>query len=336
MVILCTYIISSLHIEYQSYRSTMSDASTGITSDEVRQGVADCTAAGKRPGMRPVWRAIVERTGKRPSFSTVARYLADIAAGSVPSQPPGPTAPPDQVVNQLQQMAPAVWQAALVMARQDLATEMQVLAERLRTTEERERDLLTEMDDAQARAATAEEQRLAAEQRAQALHEQMRAQTFALEGMAASHRNTADAWDQRERELQHRLGQLERETATLAAAGHHARESLREVTAERDQLRIDLVEARRRSDADVGLNAHLREQVDGLVADVASAHSDLAAAHERERQALIRVAGAEQRVLVRDPLLREVRASLGRLERRIAQQHAVLGTGGRRAWNAGA
>lgn len=298
----------------------MSDASTGITIDEVRQGMADCTAAGKRPGMRPVWRAIVERTGKRPSFSTVARYLAEIAAGSAPSQPTGPSGPPDQVVNQLQQMAPAVWQAALVMARADLAAEIQALTERLRAAEERERDLLTEMDDAQARASAADEQRLASEQRARALHEQLRAQTAALEGLATSHRITAEAWDLRERELLNRLGQLERETATLAAAGHHARETLREVTTERDQLRIDLVEARRRSDADVGLNAQLREQVDGLVADLAGARNDLATAQERERQALLRAVGAEQRALVRDPLLRDVRASLGRLERRVAQQ----------------
>lgn len=299
----------------------MSDASTGITIDDVRQGMADCTAAGKRPGMRPVWRAIVERTGKRPSFSTVARYLAEIAAGSAPSQPAGPTGPPDQVVNQLQQMAPAVWQAALVMARQDLAAEMQTLAERLRAAEERERDLLTEMDDAQARATAADEQRQAAEQRAQALHEQLRTQTAALEALATSHRSTAEAWDHRERELLNRLGQLERETATLASAGHHARETLREVTTERDQLRIDLVETRRRSDADVGLNAQLREQVDGLMADLAGTRSDLATMHERERQALVRAVSAEQRVLVRDPLLREVRTSLGRIERRVAQQH---------------
>ena len=55
----------------------MSDASTGITIDEVRQGMADCTAAGKRPGMRPVWRAIVERTGRYPHIARAAERLRE-------------------------------------------------------------------------------------------------------------------------------------------------------------------------------------------------------------------------------------------------------------------
>ena len=74
------------------------------------------------------------------------------------------------------------------------------------------------------------------------------------------------------------------------------------------------------------LHNHMRSQTTALEAMAAShraaARHDLVAAQERERQALMRAAGAEQRVLVRDPLLREVRASLGRLERRIALPYA--------------
>ena len=112
-----------------------------ITRTEVAEAVAACQAANRRAGLRPVWRAIVERTGKRPSFSTVSRLLTELQAPD-----PAPAAeravPPDQVVAQVQQLAPALWQAALIAARKDLADEFRRQAEQLAAAAERERDLL--------------------------------------------------------------------------------------------------------------------------------------------------------------------------------------------------
>ncbi len=298
----------------------MTDTAPGITIADVRQGIADCEAAGRRPGMRPVWRAIVERTGKRPSFSTVARYLADVADGTQ-GQPAAPAGPPDQVVAQLQQLAPAVWQAASAAARQDLTVELQAQAERLRAAAERERDLLAELDEAQARAAAADEQRQEAVQRAAAAQERMDAQTASVQALAAAQRASAEQWSIRERELSARLAQLERECATLAAAGNQARDALGLASAARDRLQDELREAQRRMDADLALNAHLREQLTTRDEDLRVMQTDLAASAARERQATIAaaVATAQRHATQRAPLPRELRAMLARLDQRMAR-----------------
>jgi len=306
-----------LHIAYQSYRSGMPEPSTSVTIEDVRLGMADCVAAGRRPGMRPVWRAIVERTGKRPSFSTVARFLAEIGDGATP---PPATGPPDQVVAQLQQLAPAVWQAASAAARQELGADLQAHADRLRAATERERDLLAELDEAQARASAAEEQRGEALQRAAAVQERLDAHTAGLQALAESQRVAAEQWAMRERELSGRLAQLERETATLAAAAHHARETLSQAVATRDRLQDELRESQRRMDADVALNAHLREQLATREEDLGRLRAELVASAERERQAVITATVAQRRAAQRDALPPELRRSLARLEQHLAQR----------------
>lgn len=270
--------------------------------------------------MRPVWRAIVERTGKRPSFSTVARYLADVADGTQ-DQPAAPTGPPDQVVAQLQQLAPAVWQAASAAARQDLTVELQAQAERLRAAAERERDLLAELDEAQARAAAADEQRQEAVRRATTAEERMEAQTASVQALAAAQRALAEQWSVRERELSARLAQLERECATLAAAGNQARDALSQTTAGRDRLQDELREAQRRMDADLALNAHLREQLTTRDEDLRGLQAELAASAAGERQAAIAaaVATAQRHAAQRAPLPRELRAMLARMDQRLAR-----------------
>ena len=299
----------------------MTDSSAaGITICDVRQGIADCEAAGRRPGMRPVWRAIVERTGKRPSFSTVARHLAEVAVGT-PGQPAAPTGPPDQVIAQLQQLAPAVWQAASAAARQDLKVELQTQAEWLRAAAERERDLLAELDEAQARAATADELRQEAVQRAAAAQERMAAQTASVQTLAEAQRASAEQWTVRERELSARLAQLERECATLAAAGNHARDAQNQAAAARDRLQDELRESQRRTDADLALNAHLREQLATRDEDLRVLQTELAACAARERQATIAsaIATARSHAAQRAPLPRELRTMLARLDQRLAR-----------------
>lgn len=296
----------------------MSDTPTGITIDDVRQGVADCSAAGRRPGMRPVWRAIVERTGRRPSFSTVARLLAEIT-DQAPATATDPAGPPDQVIAQLQQLAPAMWQAAMAKARQDLAAELQSMSERLQRAAERERELLSELDEVQARATTADEQRLAAEQRCATLNAHLQAQTAAIDTLAASHRSAAEACDQRERQLQARSAQLERETATLAATAHQAHTAVQTLTIERDRLRDDLTEAQRRADADLALNAHLHEQLDLQTGSLASMRREIDAANARAYTLELRLATREAQIPARDPLIRSLTATLKRLERQITR-----------------
>lgn len=296
----------------------MTETPSGITIDDVRQGVADCNAAGRRPGMRPVWRAIVERTGRRPSFSTVARLLAEITDGAS-AAPPDPTGPPDQVIAQLQQLAPAMWQAAMAKARQDLATELQAMSGRLHSAAERERELLSELDEAQARSTTADEQRLAAEQRCTTLSAHMHAQTAAIDALAASHRSTADAWEQRERQLQARSAQLERETATLAATAHQAHAALQTLTIEHDRLRGDLAEAYRRADADLALNAQLREQLDQQASSLADLRHETESTNSHARALELRLAIREAQSPARDPLIRSLAATLKRLERQITR-----------------
>jgi chromosome segregation ATPase len=299
----------------------MSDA-TGISIDHVRQAIADCEAAGRRPGMRPVWRAIVERTGKRPSFSTVARYLAEVADG-VQVRPTAPAGPPDQVVAQLQQLAPAVWQAASTAARHDLAAELQALAERLRAAAERERDLLAELDEAQARATAADEQRQEAVQRAAALQERSDAQAASVQALAEAQRSAAELWSARERELSARLAQLEREGATLAAAGNHAREAQAQAAAACDRLQDELREAQRRMDADLALNAHLREQLATRDEDIRALREQLAAASTRERASAVAAAAAEMALRRRDPVIREMAMSLRRLQAARSQGQRI-------------
>jgi chromosome segregation ATPase len=269
--------------------------------------------------MRPVWRAIVARTGKRPSFSTVARFLAEVADGAVQTSPPAP-GPPDQVVAQLQQLAPAVWQAASAAARQELAAELQAHADQLRVAAERERDLLAELDEAQARAAAADEQRHEAVQRAAALQQLLDAQAASLQALAEAQGLAAGHWATRERELSSRLAQLEREAATLAAAGHHAREALAQVTAARDRLDDELREAQRRADADLALNAQLREQLATRDEDVRALQAGLAASAAREREATITATVAQRRAAHRDPLPGELRRSLARIEQRLVRR----------------
>jgi hypothetical protein len=297
----------------------MPDYQPSLTREDVHLGIADCTAAGRRPGMRPVWRAIVARTGKRPSFSTVARFLAEIGDGAAPTPAPV-TGPPDQIVAQVQQLAPAVWQAASAAARQELAAELQAHADRLRAAAERERDLLAELDEAQARAAAADEQRQEAVQRAAALHQHMDAQAASLQALAEAQRLATGQWATRERELSSRLSQLEREGATLAAAGHHAREALAQVTAARDRLDDELREAQRRADADLALNAHLREQLTTRDEDVRALQAEVAASTARERESAIAVAIFQRRAAHRDPLPGELRRSLARIEQRLVRR----------------
>ncbi len=294
----------------------MSDGLASITIDDVRMGIADCAAAGRRPGMRPVWRAIVERTGKRPSFSTVARMLAEISDKTAQPQTAGP---PDQVVAQLQQLAPAVWQAASSAARSEVAAEMQAQINRLRAAAERERDLLAELDEAQARASAADEQRLEAAQRVTAIQERLEAQAARVQTLAEAQRFAAEQWSLRERELSNRLAQLEREAATLASTAHHARETLAHVQPERDRLRDEVREAHRRIDADVALNAHLREQLITREEDLRNLKAELTAANARERESSIIAVATQRRAAHRDILPRELRAALSRIERHITR-----------------
>jgi len=289
---------------------------TTLTRDEVAAAVAACRTANRRPGLRPVWRHIAEHTGKRPSFSTVSRFLADL--DSAPAATPT-TAPPDQVVAQVQQLAPALWQAAIAAARAELASELHTQAQHLAAAGERERELLGELDEAQARRADAEAERHAAEQRATAMHERFDAQAAAMQALAEAQRQASERWAMRERDLSARQAQLERECATLAAEAHHAREERALAAGVRDRLAGELHEAQRRADADLALNAHLREQLTTRDEDAAMLRAQLAEATARERQALITAAAAERQARQGAPLLRELRMGLARLEHRVSR-----------------
>lgn len=290
----------------------MSD--TILSRDDVLAAVATCRQAHRRPGLRPVWRAIVERTGKRPSFSTVSRLLAEVQAIAPPTPP---TVPPDQVVAQVQQLAPAMWQAALAAARQELAAEMQRQQEQAAAAAERERELLAELDEAQARQAAAEAERTAAERRAEALQERLAAQTAAVQELAAAQQEDASRRDAREREQAARAAQLERETAELAGDARRSREDAAAATAAQARLTGELAEARRRADADLALNAHLREQLAVREEDLSALATRLAEALDRERQAQIALAAAERLQRTGGPLLRELRQGLARIERTV-------------------
>ncbi|HAT11469.1 MAG TPA: hypothetical protein DCS97_12950 [Planctomycetes bacterium] len=282
--------------------------STPLTRDMVADAVAECIAQHRRPGLRPVWRAIVAKTGQRPSFSTVSRLLAELEAAG---KEPQPSAPPDQLVAQAQLLAPAMWQAALLAARQEAAAENARLVERLQASAERERELLAELDDAQARAIAAEEQRAAAESDAEAARAQCASLTAGLAAVAAAHSAAAEQWGTTERTLVARNAQLERECATLAANTHHAREATQQATNERDRAREELSEAQRRTDTYVTMNAHLREQIATRDADIVQLRRDLESSLHHERSA--RQVDTALRHLRRDLVMTE-----GRLLRRLA------------------
>lgn len=283
-----------------------------ITLDQVRAAVAACQAAGRRIGLRSVWREIVATTGQRPSFSTVSRLLAESAAQ--PTAPePSATAAPDQILAQLQQLAPAVWQAAQAAARQELTVQLSQQAEALAEAATRERDLLAELDEAQARASTAEEAQRAAEERAEAATQRIDTLAAAVNELHAAHRAATDGWAARERELHARCAQLEREAATLAASGYHDREDAQHMRVEVGRVQAEHRELERRIDTMIGLQAHLTDQVTTRDADIATLRTELAASRAQER--------AVQQM---DTQLRTLRAELVRAEGRTQRRLALI------------
>ena len=283
-----------------------------ITLTQVRTAVAACQAAGRRIGLRSVWREIVATTGQRPSFSTVSRLLAEAAAQPTAAETPVTTAP-DQILAQLQQLAPAVWQAAQAAARQELATELAQQAGALAEAATRERDLLAELDEAQARAAAADEAQRAAEERAAVATQRIDTLAAAVTELQAAHRAATDGWAARERELHARCAQLEREAATLASTGHHDREDAQRIRAEVGRVQAEHRELERRIDTMIGLQAHLTDQVTTRDADIATLRAELAASRAQER--------AVQQM---DTQLRMVRAELVRAEGRTQRRLALL------------
>lgn len=140
------------------------DQPFALSLPEVRMAVETLVNSGKPVGIRPVWRVLVERTGRRPSFATVTRLLRQVQAES-PTQPsvadPGDL--PPTVMASIAEAAPHLWRQALGAARSAAQQERSTLEARLQVQTAAHEEVVELLADAEARAEVAEAARAEAE-----------------------------------------------------------------------------------------------------------------------------------------------------------------------------
>jgi len=233
-----------------------------ITLDDVRAARADLIAAGQALGLRPVWRAIGARTGKRPSYATVARLLAALPEAE-------PAAVDTHLVALTQQFAaamPDLWRAALNQASQSVASELAQVRERAGSATQRVADLTEELERSEADRSTigADRDRIATT--LAGLETRVAVLTDTLAEQYATHRTDHVSWNSEQRHTAGTIAQLQSDLAGVRAhettASQQRDEAIRardaalaataDATAERERIltlhaaaRSDLAEARR-------------------------------------------------------------------------------------------
>ena len=293
---------------------------TTLTRVDVEAALAQVQADGRPPSIRAVAAAIAASSGRRPSFSTISRLLAEIRSTQVAETPPPPV-----LAQQFTGAIPEIWRQALDQARAAVAADVVEMERRHQEAVVQVRELQDLLDDAQAARTSADEAAAAAETREQALLGRVEALTASLDHLHATWRTQEAAGAARQATLTSQLQaallaiERERQAAAVAHAAMQAADERRaaldqDLTAERGtaaHLRMELSETQQRLAETRVYVANLTDA--GRMADVERA--DL---RNQVLDLTRRLAAAEQQArdgsAERDRTAEQLRASQARAE----------------------